>query len=115
MDGATLDLVNAVSGSLGALASTLLVFPLDRAKARLQVGERVADIIRDLRRRRAGAGGGLHGLWHGVRPKALESSLTKFSYFYLYSLLKQAFEARFAGKRTLNCKAPRVSRPGTGG
>ena len=88
LDGPALDLVQAVSGSAGAVLSTCVVFPLDKFKARLQTGAALADLVDELRAK------GVGKLWHGAQSRIVEQACTKFSYFYFYSLLKTWCERR---------------------
>ena len=87
-----MNLVQAISGSVGAIVSTSIVFPLDKFKARLQVGESVTDLIHEIT---AGGLNHLPELWHGARSRILESGASKFSYFYFYSYLSVYIETRF--------------------
>ena len=82
LDGPMLDLINATSGSIGAFISTSIVFPLDKFKARLQVGESLTDLLSEV------TSDGISKLWDGAQSRVLESTCSKFTYFYFYSLLK---------------------------
>ena len=86
-----LDLIQAISGSIGATISTAIVFPLDRFKARLQCGETLPELLSEIQ---TGGLSNLPNLWQGARSRILESAASKFSYFYFYSLLTVYMENR---------------------
>ena len=78
LTGALLDLVQALSGSLGAVISTAAVFPLDKLKARLQVADAKAgasflSIVREMTKDK-----GVAGMWEGAVPRMSEQACTKF-------------------------------------
>ena len=91
LSGALLNLVQAASGSAGAVLSTAVVFPLDRFKARLQIGSSMRGLLAETH------AGGVRNLWRGAQSRIVEQALTKFSYFYFYSLLKTWCERRLTG------------------
>ena len=93
LDGPMLDLINATSGSIGAFISTSIVFPLDKFKARLQVGESLTDLLSEV------TSDGISKLWDGAQSRVLESTCSKFTYFYFYSLLKSFMEVRNRGQK----------------
>ena len=92
---AVLDLIQAFSGSAGAVLSTAVVFPLDKFKAQLQTGSSFTALVRETRQR------GALDLWRGVNSRLVEQAFTKFSYFYFYSLLKTWSERGLTGGKKL--------------
>lgn len=89
LTGPVLNLIQATSGSCGAVLSTMVVFPLDKFKARLQTGSKMSELFAELH------ASGVRKLWHGASSRIFEQACTKFSYFYFYSLMKVWFERKF--------------------
>ncbi|ETW03921.1 hypothetical protein, variant [Aphanomyces invadans] len=87
-------LVEASSGSLGALFACLALFPLDVAKTKRQAdthttkkGESTLALLRSI-----WVDEGVNGLFSGLGPKAAHTVLSNFFYFYWYAWLKAAYE-----------------------
>uniref|UniRef100_A0A7S2D704 Uncharacterized protein n=1 Tax=Octactis speculum TaxID=3111310 RepID=A0A7S2D704_9STRA len=99
--------VDAAAGALGGLVSTVMIYPLDVVKTRLQAssssgnlsqiveedetGEDTifpsfVDTVRDLVRR-----DGVVGLYAGLAPSAIKSSLTTYVFYFCYSSLRRTF------------------------
>lgn len=100
-------LAQATSGSLGAVVSNALIFPLDTLTTRLQTSNKGA--------RRPARGGyssisaalktiyrteGLAAFYSGLGPDSLSTLLSQFIYFLFYSALRDRFQARKALKTT---------------
>jgi hypothetical protein len=98
LSGSMLDLVQATSGSIGAMISTSIVFPLDRFKARLQVGVPVSVLLKEIQ---TGGMANFVQLWRGARSRIIEQMCTKFTYFYFYSFIKVFVEKTFYNRKKL--------------
>lgn len=100
-------LAQATSGSLGAVVSNALIFPLDTLTTRLQTSNKGS--------RRTTKGGyssisaalktiyrteGLAAFYSGLGPDSLSTLLSQFLYFLFYSALRDRFQARKALKTT---------------
>ncbi|KPV78430.1 uncharacterized protein RHOBADRAFT_40977 [Rhodotorula graminis WP1] len=98
-------LAQATSGSLGAVVSNALIFPLDTLTTRLQTSNKGS--------RRPAKGGyssisaalktiyrteGLAAFYSGLGPDSLSTLLSQFLYFLFYSALRDRFQARKALK-----------------
>ncbi|GAA6047324.1 hypothetical protein JCM3770_001887 [Rhodotorula araucariae] len=98
-------LAQATSGSLGAVVSNALVFPLDTLTTRIQASNKSA--------RRSPNGGynslvaairtiyrteGLAAFYSGLWPDSLSTLLSQFLYFFAYSALRDRFQARKAAR-----------------
>ncbi|RHY94226.1 hypothetical protein DYB37_010395 [Aphanomyces astaci] len=88
-------LVEASSGSLGALFACLVLFPLDVAKTKHQAS---TDSTTKTKERSTMAllrsiwtEEGARGLFSGLGPKATHTVLSNFFYFYWYAWLKAAY------------------------
>ncbi|KAK4332402.1 Peroxisomal adenine nucleotide transporter 1 [Rhodotorula toruloides] len=95
------------SGSLGAVVSNALVFPLDTLTTRLQTSKRSAKKAGSASR--AGSYNslsaavqtiyrheGLSAFYSGLGPDSLSTALSQFLYFLAYSALRDRFQARKA-------------------
>ncbi|CEQ38932.1 SPOSA6832_00403 [Sporobolomyces salmonicolor] len=94
-------LAQAASGSVGAVISNALVFPLDTITTRLQASNRrrpaanlapqpsVSHTIRTLYR-----SGGWTAFYSGIGPDSLSTALSQFLYFWCYSFLRDRLQAR---------------------
>ncbi|GAA5887723.1 hypothetical protein JCM5296_004470 [Sporobolomyces johnsonii] len=94
-------LAQAASGSVGAVISNALVFPLDTITTRLQASNRrrpaanlapptsVVHTIRTLYRT-----GGWTAFYSGIGPDSLSTALSQFLYFWCYSFLRDRLQAR---------------------
>ncbi|TNY18992.1 mitochondrial carrier domain-containing protein [Rhodotorula diobovata] len=95
-------LAQATSGSLGAVVSNALIYPLDTVTTRLQAS-----------RKRTSKGGyssipaaistifrteGLAAFYSGLGPDSLSTLLSQFLYFFVYSALRDRFQARKASR-----------------
>ncbi|BGP36758.1 hypothetical protein JCM10450v2_000650 [Rhodotorula kratochvilovae] len=108
-------LAQATSGSLGAVVSNALVFPLDTLTTRIQASNNSA-------RRPSQAGynsllaavrtiyrtEGLAAFYSGLGPDSLSTLLSQFLYFFAYSALRDRFQARKAAR------APPIQAKGKG-
>ncbi|EER19903.1 Peroxisomal adenine nucleotide transporter, putative [Perkinsus marinus ATCC 50983] len=89
------DFCSASSGAAGAAFSTLIMYPLDTVKTRLNVGVdengqpydkgSLEVLIRTVR------SGGIPALYRGLTAKLFHSVLQKFVYFYMYSALIRVY------------------------
>ncbi|KAF4666979.1 ADP/ATP carrier protein [Perkinsus olseni] len=95
---ALIDFCAASSGAAGAAFSTLVMYPLDTVKTRLNVGvdengepydKGSLDVL--LRTVRSG---GISALYRGLTAKLFHSVLQKFVYFYIYSAIIRVYESR---------------------
>jgi hypothetical protein len=101
------ELIQAVSASAGGMASTLLLFPLDVIKTKMQASRRAAaeghgkdgddissscnisasssalDVAGELLKR-----SGVRPFFNGVGPGLVQSGIEKGVYFYAYTFLK---------------------------
>ncbi|GAA5832206.1 hypothetical protein JCM11251_004279 [Rhodosporidiobolus azoricus] len=109
MTSALPPLAQATAGSLGAVISNALIFPLDTITSRLQTSSRSA-------RRRSGsstptkrqggysslltairtvwAQGGWRAFYAGLGPDSLATAISQFLYFFLYAFLRNRLMAR---------------------
>jgi len=79
---------HAVAGSAGTVLATLLLFPLERLKTLLQVGEvsgvgLLGILLRVLRK------DGPRGLYYGCKPMLQTVGASNFLYFFLFEGLKE--------------------------
>jgi len=95
----------AFSAAVGGIASTVLLFPLDTIKTRIQVAAKSTRIDRNEQPLTSLATarsilneGGVSALFYGVAPGAFQSGLEKAMYFYAYTLLGRAHAANIAPK-----------------
>jgi len=84
-------LASALSAVLADVISTLLLFPLDVIKLRLQAGDSVAELVRFLETHP-------REVYRGVKSKVVQSAQQKFQYFYVNAILKEAFVRKFQAK-----------------
>ncbi|KAF4677000.1 ADP/ATP carrier protein [Perkinsus chesapeaki] len=95
---ALVDFSAATSGAAGAAFSTLVMYPLDTVKTRLNVGVdengepydkgSLDVLVRTVR------SGGIGALYRGLTAKLFHSVLQKFVYFYLYSALIRVYQSK---------------------
>ncbi|KAG6432227.1 hypothetical protein SASPL_103801 [Salvia splendens] len=88
-------LVEATSGSVGALVSTTILYPLDTCKTRYQAENRahhhqryrnISDVLLE-----AISKGQVLSLYQGLGTKNLQSFISQFIYFYGYSFFKRLY------------------------
>ena len=78
--------IDASAGAAGSLFTCYLLYPLDLAKTQIQSGatkdvrSTMLRILRD---------DGVLGLFEGLGPRAVQTVLQNFIYFYTYAWLKQ--------------------------
>ncbi|KAF4713520.1 ADP/ATP carrier protein, partial [Perkinsus olseni] len=106
---ALVDFCAASSGAAGAAFSTLVMYPLDTVKTRLNVGvdengepydKGTLDVL--LRTVRSG---GISALYRGLTAKLFHSVLQKFVYFYIYSAIIRVYESRRRAEGKLSVSA----------
>lgn len=81
------ELIDATAGAVGALVTTVALYPVDVAKTRVQAGidqRSIPETILSLARAQ-----GVTALMNGVSLKSVESVLRNFLYFYAYNWLKR--------------------------
>ncbi|GAA5994927.1 uncharacterized protein JCM10292_004435 [Rhodotorula paludigena] len=116
-------LVQAGSGSVGAVLSNALVFPLDTLTTRLQASNRSAR-RRPPRGSASPSGGynsllsalrtiyrteGLAAFYSGLGPDSLSTLLSQFLYFFAFSTLRDRFQARKLRRQGVEPAAKKVS------
>ena len=79
-------LIDASAGAAGSLFTCYLLYPLDLAKTQIQSGatKDVRSTLLQILREH-----GVLGLFEGLGPRALQTVLQNFIYFYAYAWLKQ--------------------------
>ncbi|KAJ0393702.1 hypothetical protein P43SY_007602 [Pythium insidiosum] len=84
-------LAAASAAGVGGLVATSVLYPLDTIKTRLQSGGSLFDEeeTNEEQARRKDVRALLRSLYRGYQYKAAESSVSKFLYFYAYTLLAQ--------------------------
>ena len=78
--------IDASAGAAGSLFTCYLLYPLDLAKTQIQSGatrDVRSTLLRILREH------GVLGLFEGLGPRAVQTVLQNFIYFYSYAWLKQ--------------------------
>ena len=78
--------IDASAGAAGSLFTCYLLYPLDLAKTQIQSGatrDVRSTLLRILREH------GALGLFEGLGPRAVQTVLQNFIYFYAYAWLKQ--------------------------
>ena len=85
--------IEACCGSVGAIVSKIVSYPLDLMKTKLAVkeeGETALGLAQALIKER-----GLSGLYVGLLPKLTKSGVQKFLFFYPYAWMLQLYRDRF--------------------
>ncbi|GLE07405.1 hypothetical protein PINS_up017567 [Pythium insidiosum] len=83
-------LAAASAAGVGGLVATSVLYPLDTIKTRLQSGGSLFDDDEtDEKQARKDVGALVRSLYRGYQYKAAESGVSKFLYFYAYTLLAQ--------------------------
>jgi adenine nucleotide transporter 17 len=98
-------LLQAASAATGGMAATVLLFPLETIKTRLQAERSRCAASHPPGTLETGsrivAEGGVIALFSGVLPATIQAALEKSIYFYAYTLLKEAHEAALGPVKTL--------------
>ncbi|KAJ3305445.1 ADP/ATP carrier protein [Kappamyces sp. JEL0829] len=95
-------LTDATAGALGAVLANTIVFPLDVVKTRLQVQNKAlkaqaykttGDALWKIFKKE-----GVAGLYAGLGSGLAGTVISSFSYFYIYSTLRGAYQSRIGAK-----------------
>ena len=93
--GGTDSLIKATSGASAQAFVTLLLFPLDKVKTLLQVSTTKEGALQ-VGRRIIAAGGPL-ALWQGMAAKMQTAVYSKFTFFYIFSVISARATAALLG------------------